>query len=297
MSCPGRAVDGKLGPFRRIGRQIHGATIAMRSAASVSIVRGLQCIARRHACGLQGSSALPTKMAGYYRSESLTGGCAMAWMRDMASTRDRYYSQCGQDRLVDLLFFDAPPPSKIFVEVGAYDGTTLSNVRRLHEVHGWSGISIEPVAESFERLQRSYADTSVRCIRCAIGTNEGEAIISVPTFRSQTYGYDLAFSTMAPARQRAIDATWRQERVRVRRLDNLLAEHGIELVGFMSIDTEDMDLEVLQIIDFATSRPFAILVEYSNNRAAILRFLRERGYWLFDDNGQDLFMCRETWSI
>ena len=74
------------------------------------------------------------------------------------------YSQYGQDvYLINSIF-----PDRIngyFVDVGAYDGITLSNTFILEKHLGWSGICIEPNPEAFEKLR---ANRSCICFPSAL---------------------------------------------------------------------------------------------------------------------------------
>lgn len=85
----------------------------------------------------------------------------------MPRQEDGYYSQLDQDKVIEAFFRRHGPKHRRFVEVGAFDGIHYSNVRRLHEAYGWTGVSIEPVRKNFQRLLDSYAGSGVHCVRAA----------------------------------------------------------------------------------------------------------------------------------
>ena len=54
-----------------------------------------------------------------------------------------FYSQCGQDRFLNDNIFKGFK-NGTFVDVGAHDGRTFNNTLFFEQLHGWSGINIEP---------------------------------------------------------------------------------------------------------------------------------------------------------
>ena len=60
-----------------------------------------------------------------------------------------YYSQHGEDKYIESLF---PEKEGVCIEVGAYDGITLSNT--LHfEQKGWTALCIEPIPSAFDKCK------------------------------------------------------------------------------------------------------------------------------------------------
>ncbi len=214
--------------------------------------------------------------------------------RELPKHARGYYSQAGQDKVVEQFFAKCPPRHKVFVEVGAFDGVHYSNVRRLHEKYKWSGVTFEPVSKNYRKAAASYAGTSVRCVQAAVSTVDAEMEINVSTYpHLPDWGSDVATFGAADTERwaREFGATWTKEKVPVRRLSSLLDEAGIEAFDFISIDTEGHDLEVLKSIDFKRYRPQLIVIEYGENKAAIARILESEGYGVLQDNGMDFVAC------
>lgn len=204
-----------------------------------------------------------------------------------------YYSQLGQDEIVEQFFKAHPPKNRVFVEVGAFDGIHYSNVRRLQETYNWSGISIEPVKNNFDKLARSYKGAPVICIRCAAGKKDGFAELNVSTYpHLPDWGSDVATFNESETHRwnQKYGAVWRKEHVPVKTLTSILKENSIAAVDFLSIDSEGHDLDVLKGLDFSIYQPQIIVVEYNRDRQEIFNFLVAHGYLLWLDNGQDLFM-------
>lgn len=204
-----------------------------------------------------------------------------------------YYSQLGQDEIVECFFAANPPKNKVFIEVGAFDGVHYSNVRRLQESYGWSGLSIEPVEKNYDKLCKSYAEKPVTCVRCAVGKSDGVAELNISSYpHLPDWGSDVAtLSESETTRwQQLYGAIWHKEQVQVKTLTTILKEYNISSFDFLSVDAEGHDLDVLMGLDFSLYKPQMILVEYNRDRQGIFDLLTGNGYRLYHDNGQDLFM-------
>lgn len=214
--------------------------------------------------------------------------------RELPKHARGYYSQIGQDKVVEQFFSKIAPRTKTFVEVGAFDGVHYSNVRRLQEQYGWTGISFEPVSKNFRKLCAAYAGRPVKCVQSAVSTADAELEINVSTYpHLPDWGSDVATLGEADTErwEREYGATWTKEKVPVRRLTRLLDEAGIADFDFISIDTEGHDLEVLKSIDFKRYHPLLIVIEYGANKAGIAEILQREGYGVLQDNGMDFIAC------
>ena len=202
-----------------------------------------------------------------------------------------YYAQIGQDKIIEQFFQKYPPTNKIFVDVGAFDGVNYSNVRRLYETYGWTGLCIEPVEKNYKLLVKSYKGSSVRCLKVGISNWDGEADINVVTWPGLPgWGSEVStFSKEEMARWEQYKPVWNLEHIILKKLTTVLNEEKIEAFDLLSVDTEGHDLEVLQGLDFSRFKPSLIVVEYGQRRQEIISFLESKGYRIFSDNGQDIF--------
>lgn len=215
--------------------------------------------------------------------------------RELPKHARGYYAQGDQDKHIEDYFRQHPPRSKCFVEVGAFDGVHYSNVRRLVETHGWSGVSIEPVSKNYAKLAASYHGQNVRCVRACVSDREGEVELNVSTYpHLPDWGSDVASVSGEDTERwrKQYGAVWTKEKVPARTLTSILDEALVSEIGFLSVDAEGHDLEVLRGLDFERFQPDLIVVEYGKQRDAILRFLAGHGYTMARDNKQDLFMTR-----
>jgi FkbM family methyltransferase len=85
------------------------------------------------------------------------------------------YSQNGEDKIIWDYFAKNPPKKKRFLDIGANDGTTLSNTALLAN-EGWAGVCIEPAPNAYEKLYLKYAQSKkVKCYKVAIASMDCEA--------------------------------------------------------------------------------------------------------------------------
>jgi FkbM family methyltransferase len=170
------------------------------------------------------------------------------------------------------------------VDVGAHHGlyTLLAS-----KCVGWHGrvVAIEPSPRERNRLEkhlRLNRSSNVELIPCAAGEDPGEAELYVVD------GFEDGYNSLrAPATPEPV----RAQRVKVRRLDDILCELDISKVDFMKLDAEGAELSVLygavKLLN-RDSRP-AMLVEVQDIRTKpwgytareILQFLIRMDYQWF----------------
>ncbi|HET7321924.1 MAG TPA: FkbM family methyltransferase [Longimicrobiaceae bacterium] len=216
--------------------------------------------------------------------------------RELPKHARGWYAQNGQDAVIERFFESRPPRTRRFVEVGAFDGVHYSNVRRLHERHGWSGLCIEPVVKNYKKLCQSYAGTDVHCVNAAVTAGAGMIPLHVSSYpHLPEWGSDVA-SVHPEERERwsGFEPEWHVEQVRAVGLTELLGERGVVDFDLLSIDTEGCDLAVLRTLDFTRYRPALVVVEFGSDREAIVDHLDRAGYELVQDDGQDGFFAERV---
>jgi FkbM family methyltransferase len=163
----------------------------------------------------------------------------------------------------------------VFVEFGAADGLSNSNSHMLETRYGWRGLLAKPA-----RSWRGELAGNRRCIidhRCV-------------TDRS---GDQVLFRDCAERPLSTIDAYRRADRFGGKRgraqryavetvsLNDLLDQHGLREVDYLSVDTEGSELMILSAFDFARFRPRLITVEHGyepRRRAGLHDLLSRQGY-------------------
>jgi FkbM family methyltransferase len=147
---------------------------------------------------------------------------------------------------------------KTVVEVGANNGVFCSNSYPFIS-RGWNSVLIEPNPEVFKQLQRFHSNRdNVKLFQCACGSSE----TVMPLYLGK-HG-ETGYSTLSNESSDWYNATRGDEaiHVRVRPLNDILkAALCPEFFGFLSIDTEGYDYEVLSGINLEHYRPKVIMTE------------------------------------
>jgi hypothetical protein len=81
----------------------------------------------------------------------------------LSRRRGNFFSQNGEDGVVQALFEAIGERHKWCVEFGAWDGVHLSNTCNLIRNHGWFGVQIEGDSAKFPKLLENFPDNSKLC--------------------------------------------------------------------------------------------------------------------------------------
>jgi FkbM family methyltransferase len=185
-----------------------------------------------------------------------------------------YYSQHGEDKYIESLF--RGKKQGVCIEVGAYDGITLSNT--LHfEQKGWSALCVEPIPSAFDKCKTIRKN----CYQCCIS----ESDTSDKEFTIFHLNDNLcAISSLEPD-QRLITSHKHLITkvtsciVKVRSLNSLLAELKFPTaIDFISIDTENTELDVLKGIDLNIYDVKLFVIENNYNEPFCNDYLTKYGY-------------------
>jgi FkbM family methyltransferase len=169
------------------------------------------------------------------------------------------FSQWGEDLLVQAALENAGKTGPAwYVDVGAYDPVVYSNTLRLSRA-GWKGINIDPNPQTIKKFRALRPrDTN---LEMAVAATSGRSDFSLyakasdPTGRLVTPGGSRE-SLMGAAPERTIEV---ETAPLAAILDRYLPEGA--LFGFLNVDCEGFDLEVLKSNDWPRHRPWVIAVE------------------------------------
>lgn len=167
-----------------------------------------------------------------------------------------------------------------FVEVGAGHPTALSNVARLIDPFGWTGVRIDP-NPVFAKLHDETRLGGVTFVQAAIGETDRSGMQLVIAGERST-SVDLASADRhAAPRLKALGAG-EIASVEVRRLDSLMEELGSpRRIEYLSVDTEGSEETVLRTFPFEMVNVDFISVEHNfdfGRMQAVGVMLAEYGY-------------------
>lgn len=190
------------------------------------------------------------------------------------------YSEHGQDIFVYETFFREQTTPGTFVDVGAYDGTTFSNTL-LFERLGWQGICIEPLPSAFAKLASCR---KAICVNCAVADRAGEATFLEATMLTP---YELMYSGLKAnfddhhARLiRKHGQEVKEYKVPVKLLHDILIEHKMAHVDYLSVDAEGSEWKILRDFDLAAFGVSVVSVENNAKDGKLRRHMMQRGYHL-----------------
>jgi hypothetical protein len=215
-----------------------------------------------------------------------------------------YKSQFGEDRVLWQVFHQQP--RGFFVEVGAYDGVTLSNTYFLEQM-GWHGILVEPILPLCQKASNARPRSLVVHAACSKPGSRGTAEFTV--------AQNVPVLSFLSADQDHVDRCIREGaqlveiEVPVTTLDDILM-HARKSPGpgggpwvpnagwqidVVSIDTEGCELDVLEGFALKRFQPRVLVIE--NDRpagTAIEPYLNKRGYRKFHRQKINDFYVREA---
>jgi FkbM family methyltransferase len=150
----------------------------------------------------------------------------------------------------------------IFVEVGAYDGSSFSNTSFLGDL-GWNGVYIEPVNQFFEKCKERHKNNNIVFFNNAVGSEEKEIKIFVNgaittsnknqlvTYENINWANKTSFSTQV---------------VKQLRLDTILKESGVKQnFDLLVVDVEGNENDVFKSFELKEWSPRMIIVELVDN--------------------------------
>ena len=256
--------------------------------------RRLQALTRR--VRYEGERRLAPRLLERERRVRVDGMTMLVRPRD-AVERAIYLYGAHEHRALQA-FRELVTPSSVVVDAGAHVGQyTLVAAAR-----GARVLAFEPAPATYERLARHVrlnGLTNVTALRVALGPSPGRA--------------HLAVASMDNSGEAAVvDApTESSVEVEVARLDDVLAQHGVERVDLMKLDVEGREVGVLEGARDTIERSHpAILFEVDEHELArgatpAVDALRELGYGIHGvradgslaplERGEDPRQFREPW--
>nr|WP_207203926.1 FkbM family methyltransferase [Pseudomonas sp. TH31] len=141
-----------------------------------------------------------------------------------------------------------------YIDIGANDPTHDSVTKAFYD-RGWTGINVEPMQNYHDALcQQRPNDTTLQCV--ASDSADDLTFYGIP---------DTGLSTVDPAtaqERTALGMDVRRQTVKARTLTSICEQYARDRpIHFLKIDVEGHEESVLRGMDFATWRPWIILIE------------------------------------
>ncbi len=217
-----------------------------------------------------------------------------------AATSHQYYSQCGQDKLVNENYFH-DLKSGVFVDIGAHNGLTYSNTYFFEKELGWKGICVEPIPAVFNELKQNR---NCICVQGCVADRSGEGqllMITSPCVNTQMLSglidkYDRKHVKRIKREVERCGGSYQEINVKCYLLNELLEQNSISHVNFLSIDTEGGEFDILSSIDFSRYQIDVITVEDNYGDSRFIPFLSEKGFNFVQKQEQDLIFVNKNFK-
>ncbi len=169
------------------------------------------------------------------------------------------YAQNCEDVLIQRFF--TGQPSQIYIDVGAGHHTFHSVTRHFYD-SGWSGINIEPRRRLWQELmQHRTRDIN---LNVCLSDKEGQATFYNTAMVSDGGPDNGGISTLDPKlaeQYRLQGCSVEEQSIAVQTLSKVLESYSITEIGFLKIDVEGHELEVVRGLDWRKWRPRLVIIE------------------------------------
>lgn len=174
-----------------------------------------------------------------------------------------------------------------FLDLGAFDGISLSNVRALAEL-GWQGVMVEASPFVFEKLKSNYEDfDKVQLCNMAVGATTGildfhdnhHAVGTLHASETERWKGNQQFKTIeVPCME-------------INEFIDTVSTY--KTFDFISCDIEGEDLNVIRRMDFDALKTRLICVEWNGKDKFLYdKILLPFGFKLIHKNGENLIYKR-----
>jgi FkbM family methyltransferase len=190
------------------------------------------------------------------------------------------YSQFGEDlQVFNAIYHFQKRSTAYYIDVGCFDPVIYSNTLKLHKI-GWTGINIDPVPEHIEKFKVSRPKD--KNLQIAISSQEGVA--NFLCYESGATGkllMDNSLDKLSLMGEKPI----KNINVKTTTLNSVITQNAPKEIpfGFLSIDCEGHELDVLKGNNWEQNRPWIVAVEDHNSPSLseLDSFMNSNNYRLF----------------
>jgi FkbM family methyltransferase len=170
-------------------------------------------------------------------------------------------------------------PNGFFVDIGAYDGVSISNTKFLEDL-GWDGICVEPHPNVFKKL---VENRKCKKVNCAIWNENTEVnFLSLSGYTEMLSGiyesYDSRHYQRVLSELQLYGGNSELIKIKANTFDTIVDNTNID---FLSIDTEGSELQILEQINFEKFDIKLICVENNFYENKFDDFFHKKGYKLY----------------
>lgn len=206
------------------------------------------------------------------------------------------YSQSGEDLIADYFFESIGIKQPTYIDIGANQPIKGNNTY-LFYLKGGKGICVEPDISLISSLKKARP----RDVILNIGVSVTVAAKADFYFFDGHYSAWNTFSKEdADKKSKESGIVYRQAKVQLETVGNIADEYDFQMVNFISLDVEGLDLAILKSMDFNKIRPELICVETiefslnntMNKNQEIINYMLTQGYRVYADTNLNTLFCR-----
>jgi FkbM family methyltransferase len=201
-----------------------------------------------------------------------------------------YYSQHGEDYLLELMFPDKS--DGFFVEVGCIDGKRFSNTLHFEE-KGWKGLCVEAHPDYIDALIQNRPN-SIIC-HYAVGEKDEDDVVFYANDRGSLSTLDKSQEARWKKHYAEYFHGFEEKHVVKRTLTSIFKENHIGHINILSLDIEGYEVPALQGLDFSLYQPDVLVIETDGDEQKIQqeKILSPLGYFIAISLAGNIFYVRE----
>ncbi len=198
----------------------------------------------------------------------------------------RYYSQNGQDKFLNEIIFKNKQ-NGFYIDIGAYDGISLSNTYFFEEHLNWDGICVEANPIVFQLLKKNRRSKNLNCcvyekkseVNFMVVTGPGEVLSGIYDAYDERHINRIDECIKSKGGKKSLIM------IPAMPFNDIL--ESSQVIDYCNIDVEGSELAILKSIDFEKSDIRIFTIENNYGTAEVRKFLKNKGYSMIAVVGDD----------
>jgi len=207
------------------------------------------------------------------------------------------YSQSGEDLIIDFVLSVLKINKPNYLEIGSYDFRKINNTYLFYQ-QGLRGVCIEPDPVLYQRFKKSRPRDI--CLNIGISGNENG---TKKFFLMKSKTLNTFSEEEAKKNEKAGYPIEKTIDIKIVSINKIIDENFASPPNIFSLDTEGLDMEILNAIDFGKFRPEIICVETielnddsESKDRKIIEYLKNSGYLVYADTHiNTIFVDKVKW--
>lgn len=201
---------------------------------------------------------------------------------------NKLYSQNNEEEVILKIFGESTKGR--FLDIGAWNGETFSNTRKLWEIR-WSGVCVEPSPSCCDSFLKLYKDDD----RITISN-----VAVVPDNPGWRTFYDAGGDALSTLDTQSV-SKWQAQYPEMKfkpydifavSVDQLFGRYGFDF-DFINLDVEGTNLDIFKKLPFSKLNKLrCVVVEHDGWYLEMLEFTKEFGFTQSDLNGENLILTK-----